>query len=92
MAEDDDTGTSGAGNEDLRVEASTLLFELRLAIEATIAGIQRVITRPIAAPVQGELSIVLRLMQQGAEALNTLDDVLERFLKRRSEEDSANGV
>jgi hypothetical protein len=86
MADNDNTGVPDRGNEDLRVEASTLLFEVRLAIEATIAGIQRVITRPVAAPVQGELSIVLRLMQQGAEALNTLDDVLERFLRRRNED------
>jgi hypothetical protein len=86
MADNDNTGVPDRGNEDLRVEVSTLLFEVRLAIEATIAGIQRVITRPVAAPVQGELSIVLRLMQQGAEALNTLDDVLERFLRRRNED------
>jgi hypothetical protein len=85
MADENNTGADGAGNEDLRLEAATLLFELRLAIEATIAGIQRVITRPAAAAIQGELGIVLRLMQQGAEALNTLDDVLECFLKRRTE-------
>jgi hypothetical protein len=83
MAENDNTGAPGAGNEDFRVEVSTLLFELRIAIEATIAGIQRVITRPVAAPIQGELNIVLRLMQQGAEALNTLDGVMECFLRRR---------
>jgi hypothetical protein len=29
---------------------------------------------------QGELSILLKLMQQGAEALNALDQVLEFFL------------
>ena len=27
--------------------------------------------------------MVLKLMQQGAEALSLLDDVLERFLKRQ---------
>jgi hypothetical protein len=91
MADENNTGTDGAGNEDLRVEASTLLFELRLGVEASIAGIQRVMTRPIAAPVQGELNILLKLLQQGAEALNLLDDVLERFLKRRTEESSVNG-
>ena len=84
MAENDNTDTEGVG-EDLRVETSTLLFELRLAIEATIAGIQRILTRPAAASIQQELSIVLKLMQQGAEALNLLDDVLERFLKRHVE-------
>jgi hypothetical protein len=84
MAEYENTGIGSAGNEDLRVEVSTLLFELRLAIEATIAGIKRIMTRPAGAAVSGELGILLKLVEQGAESLAMLDDVLERFLRRRA--------
>jgi hypothetical protein len=35
------------------------------------------------------LAILLKLMQQGAEALNALDQVLDFFLRRRTEEDAA---
>ncbi len=83
MAEDENTGIGSGGNEDLRVEVSTLLFELRLAIEATIAGIKRIITRPAGAAMDGELGILLKLVEQGAESLAMLDEVLERFLGRR---------
>ena len=40
------TAGVSVGNDDLRVESATLLFELRPAIEATIAGIKRIMTRP----------------------------------------------
>jgi hypothetical protein len=88
MAEDENTGIGSAGNDDLRVEVSTLLFELRLAIEATIAGIKRIMTRPAGAAVDGELGILLKLVEQGAESLAMLDDVLERFLRRRATDSS----
>jgi hypothetical protein len=70
------------------VESTTLLFELRLAIEATIAGIKRIMTRPAAAPVRKELRILLKLVEQGAEAVAALDHVLERFLRRWTERET----
>jgi hypothetical protein len=86
MADNDNTGADSAGNEELRVECATLLFELRLAIEATILGIKRIATRPAATPLRTELGILLRLIEQGAEALNALDAVLEAFLRRQAKE------
>lgn len=83
MAEYDDTGSDAGGN-DLRVEMSTLLFELRIALEATTVGIKRIIDGPLATSIKGELSILFRLVEQGAEALNALDTVLETFLCRRA--------
>jgi hypothetical protein len=47
MAENDNTGAPGAGNEDLRVESATLLFELRLAIEAKHEGDRLLSTVPV---------------------------------------------
>jgi hypothetical protein len=84
MAENDDTGGDVGGN-DLRVEMSTLLFELRVALEAAAVGIKRIIDRPLATSIRDELSILFRLVEQGAEALNALDGVLEDFLRRRTD-------
>jgi hypothetical protein len=86
MGEIDNTGAEGAGNDELRVECTTLLFELRLAIEATIVGIKQIATRPAAAPLHAEIGILLRLIEQGAEAINALDTVLESVLRRQAEE------
>jgi hypothetical protein len=84
MADDKDSGPPGNDNdEDLRIEIGTLLFELRLGIEAAVAGIQRIATRGTAKPISGELGILLRLIEQSAEALNALDAVMERYLRRR---------
>jgi len=91
MADSENTGAPGAGNNDLRVEVATLLFELRIAIEATTVGIKNIIDKPIAAPIRGELSILFRLVEQGAEALNALDGAMEAFLLRRAEDGGANG-
>lgn len=86
MASDESSSAGNSGNDDdLRVECATVLFELRIAIEASIAGIKRIATRPAAAPLQGELGILLRLIEQGAEALNILDGVLECVLRPRTE-------
>lgn len=86
MAGNDNTDAPGAGNDELRIQVGTLFFELRLAIEATIAGIKRIMTRPVSPAIQGELEILLKLVEQGAEALNLLDTVLERFLRRHEGE------
>jgi hypothetical protein len=51
VADENNTGLEDAGNEEFCLESATLLFELRLAIEATIAGIKHIMTRPAAAPV-----------------------------------------
>jgi hypothetical protein len=69
MADDDDTALGGNDNEDeeLRSECSVLLFELRLGIEATVVGIQKIAMRAAAKPMAGELAILLRLIEQSVE-------------------------
>ncbi len=57
-------------------EGATLLFELCLAIEATVVLIKRIATRAAARPFHAGLDILLRLTEQGAEAINASDSCL----------------
>jgi hypothetical protein len=84
MAAEQNTGATGADNNDMRVDIATLLFELRIALEATAVGLKLMINRPIATSIQRELAILFRLVEQAAEALNALDGVMEPFLARRA--------
>jgi hypothetical protein len=89
MAETDSNGVPPA-LEDLTIQCATLLFELRLALEAALAGVKRIATRKVSVIVQNELQILQNLLNQGAEAMDALDKVLEPYLKRRLAEPPAN--
>lgn len=81
MGEIDNTGAEGAGNAELRVECTTLLFELRLAIEATIVGINCVVLELILHEFGYWVAIKFSsLNTHKAQERSTTDTVLERKL------------
>lgn len=71
MAEYDNTGTP-APREDLHVAIAALLFECRLTNESARVGLESLSARHPAEPLNSELAVVTRFVQQTAEAFDAL--------------------
>ena len=81
MAENDNNGAP-APTEDVAVTIAALLFECRLTVEASIAGLQSISLKS-PEPVKSELAVCLRFVSQAAEAFEALAGKLVGILPMR---------
>jgi hypothetical protein len=79
MADENDISASNPGNIDDQIEAASSLHEGRLLLEAGRIGIETLAARPTPATA-AELSVVLKLLQQAGDALESAQQALQRLL------------
>lgn len=82
MAEHDNTGAS-APMEDAHVAIATTLFEARIGLEAAQAGLASLAMRNPQEPLNSELGVVSRFVQQSADAFEVLVPQLCKVLPLR---------
>ena len=59
-------------DKDVEVEVAALFFEARMSVEIIAVGLGKVIARPEAAPVLGELKVLRNYADQAGETLEEL--------------------
>lgn len=79
MADNDDTGAPSVG-EDVTVQIAILLFEARLTVECTVAGLHTLIRQYSDEPLRSEIQAVQGYATQAAESFEALAIALNRHL------------
>ena len=69
-----------AEDHDVAVETAALFFEARMAVEIVAVGISKLMARPDAAPVLGELKVLKNFADQAGETLEELQKQMSEAL------------
>jgi hypothetical protein len=81
MAENENTPPDGEGN--MRVEITTLIYEIQILFESVVAAIESLEALPEARLIREQLGVIQKLASQAGEALETLSYTIPRALPPR---------
>ena len=81
MAENDNTLPDGEGN--MRVEITTLIYEIQILFEAVVAALESLKALPEAKLLAEQLGVIQKLASQAGEALETLSNTIPRIFQPR---------
>jgi hypothetical protein len=81
MAENDITPPDGEGN--MRVEITTLIYEIQILFESVVMALESLKVLPEAKHLAEQLGIIQKLASQAGEALETLSNTIQRSFPTR---------
>ncbi|MGF1620486.1 MAG: hypothetical protein ACFCUR_07725 [Rhodomicrobiaceae bacterium] len=81
MAENENTPPDGEGN--MRVEITTLIYEIQILFESLVAALESLKALPEAKLLAEQLGVIQKLASQAGEALETLSDNIQKSFPPR---------
>ena len=81
MAENENTPPDDEGN--MRVEITTLIYEIQILFEAVVAALESIKALPEAKLLAEQLGVIQKLASQAGEALETLSNTIPRIFQPR---------
>ncbi len=75
MAENEHTPAEGERN--IRIEATRLVFEVRIVLESVAGGLEAITALPEAGPVTQHIEVLRKLVTQAAEAVEEFAAMLK---------------